>query len=212
MWFHYFNLIAITLNPTLAITTYQPVLQAIALKMLGCVYDAEDIVQDTFEKYLSVDHQKIQNHKAYLIRSVTNNCLKHLNSLKEKKKDYLDSVKLPEVFEKLDLSHLDLKYEMGQAMAVLHKKLGPLERGIFVLREGFDFEYEDLQEVFNKKKEHCRQLLCRAKDKLSKEAEKFSYNFDQDQYFEAFSKACSEGDMESLIAHIRSFVGDAQEK
>ena len=177
-------------------------LQAIAYRMLGCMHDAEDMVQDAFLKYLSVDQSKIENAKAYLIRSVTNNCLNHLNSLKEKKKDYLESVKLPELFEKIDFSHLDLKQELNSALGMLHKKLGPLERGLFVLREGFDFEYEELQQIFNKKKEHCRQLVCRAKDKLSKETEKYTYSFSSEKYFEAIQKACSSGEFDDLLDQI----------
>lgn len=177
-------------------------LQSIAYKMLGCMHDAEDMVQDAFLKYLSVDHEKIDNVKAYLIRSVTNNCLNHLNSLKQKKKDYLESVKLPDLFDKIDFSHLDLKQELSSALGVLHKKLGPLERGLFVLREGFDFDYEELQHIFNKKKEHCRQLVCRAKDKLSKETERFTYSFNSDKYFEAIKKACSSGEFDDLLGQI----------
>lgn len=191
-------------NQATTIALYQPLLQSIAFRMLGCMQDAEDMVQDTFLKYLSVDTTKIQNTKAYLIRSVTNNCLNHLNSLKQKKKEYLESVKLPEVFDKIDFSHLDLKQELDAAMAVLHKKLGPLERGLFLLREGFDFDYDELQEIFNKKKEHCRQIICRAKEKLSKETEKFSYSFDKEKYFQAVQKACSEGSFDDLLDEIRN--------
>lgn len=160
------------------------------------------MVQDAYLKYLAVDPEKIQNTKAYLIRSVTNNCLNHLNSLKEKKKEYLESVKMPEMFEKIDFSHLDFKTELDAALKVLHKKLGPLERGLFLLREGFDFEYDELQNIFNKKKDHCRQLVCRAKDKLSKDMEKFSYSFDSKAYFAAFKKACTEGNFDDLINHL----------
>ncbi len=184
------------------IALYQPMLQAIAYKMVGCMHDAEDMVQDAFLKYLTVDQEKIVNAKAYLIKSVTNNCLNHLNSLKEKKKDYLESVKLPDLFEKIDFSHLDLKQELNSALNVLHKKLGPLERGLFVLREGFDFDYDELQQIFNKKKDHCRQLVCRAKEKLSKESEKFTYSFDSDKYFDAIKKACSSGEFDDLLGQI----------
>ena len=185
-----------------AITQYQPLLQSIAQRMLGCVHDAEDIVQDTFYKYLTIDTSNIENTKAYLIRSVTNNCLNHLNSLKERKKDYLESIKLPEIFDKVDFSHLDIKQELTSALAVLHKKLGPLERGLFLLREGFDFEYDELQEIFKKKKDHCRQLVCRAKDKLTKEADRFAIEFDVESYFEAINKASKEGDFDQLMDRI----------
>lgn len=166
------------------------------------MHDAEDMVQDAFLKYLTVDTSKIENAKAYLIRSVTNNCLNHLNSLKEKKKEYLENVKMPELFEKIDFSHLDLKQEINSALNVLHKKLGPLERGLFVLREGFDFDYEELQHIFNKKKEHCRQLVCRAKDKLSKETERFTYSFNSEKYFDAIKKACGSGEFDDLLDQI----------
>ena len=199
------------MNNTVAIATYQPMLQSIAERMVGCMHDAEDIVQDTFYKYLTLDHDKIQNTKAYLIKSVTNNCLNHMASLKEKNKEYLSSIKLPEVFEKVDFSHLDLKHELSAALQVMHKKLGPLERGLFLLREGFDFEYDELQEIFAKKKDHCRQLVCRAKEKLSLETERFNISFDVEAYFEAINKASQDGDFNELMDRIFE-TGPTQEK
>ena len=53
---------------------------------------AEDIVQDTFLKWLSAEKAHIQNTKAYLIKAVTNNALNHLTSLKKKKEEYLGVV------------------------------------------------------------------------------------------------------------------------
>lgn len=192
------------MDPSSAINLYQPMLQALAYRMVGCMHDAEDIVQDTFLKYLTIDQSKIENTKAYLIKSVTNNCLNHLNSFKQKKKDYLESVKMPDLFEKIDFSHMDIKHEISAAMQVLHKKLGPLERGIFLLREGFDFEYDELQKIFDKKKDHCRQLVSRAKEKLAKETERFSAStFDVEKYLEAINKASKEGNFDDLMDQIR---------
>ena len=67
-----------------AFVLYQPVLHSVALKMVGTLEDAEDIVQDTFEKWLHIDQSKIQNTKAYLIKSVSNNSLQFLNSLRHR--------------------------------------------------------------------------------------------------------------------------------
>ena len=72
------------MNKSEAIISYQPVLHSIALKMVGRLEDAEDIVQDTFEKWLKIDANKIQNTKAYLIKSVSNNSLQFLTSLKQR--------------------------------------------------------------------------------------------------------------------------------
>ena len=102
--------------------------------MLGSLADAEDIVQDTFLKWLSIDHKKIHNTKAYLVKSVTNNCINHLNSLKRKKEECLESLNLASLMDKyidIDVSKLDLDCEITAALNVIHKKLEPLEKAIF---------------------------------------------------------------------------------
>jgi len=181
-------------------------LQAIALKIVGSIHDAEDIVQDTFLKYLTIDKSKIQNSKAYLIKAVTNNCLNHINSIKQKKKEYLESIKLPDFIEKIDLSHLDLKHELEVAVQVLYKKLEPLERSVFILRECFDFDYDEIQEIFDKKKDHCRQMVCRAKQKLSDHSTKFNLQIDslKGNISETFRNAFTKGQLADLIEHFKT--------
>ena len=61
-------------------------LQRIAMRMLRCKADAEDIVQETFIKWLSQEQEKIKNTKAYLVRAVTNNCINHMQSLRQKRR------------------------------------------------------------------------------------------------------------------------------
>src|ERR1700745_3406998 len=93
------------------ITLYQPLLHTIAYNLVRCKEDAEDIVQETFAKWLTIDQQKIENTKAYLIKAVTNNCLNHLNSLRKKKVEYLDNINLSELlskFKETNLAKLDL--------------------------------------------------------------------------------------------------------
>src|SRR5687768_18576398 len=60
-----------------AISLYQPILQRIAVRMVRSKADAEDIVQETFIKWLLQEQEKIKNTKAYLIKAVTNNCINH---------------------------------------------------------------------------------------------------------------------------------------
>lgn len=138
--------------------------------MVGSLADAEDIVQDTFMRWLSIEHKKVQNTKAYLIKAVTNNCINHLNSLIKRKEEYLDHFNLGEVSNRrieFELPKFDFDHEIAAALMVVHKKLAPLERAVFLLREVFDIEYEDLQHLFDKKKDNCRQIFSRAKEKLN---------------------------------------------
>lgn len=154
------------MNQAQTISLYQPLLHTIAYNLVRCKEDAEDIVQETFVKWLTIDQKKIENTKAYLIRAVTNNCLNHLQSLRKKKEQYFDSINFQELltkFKETNLSQLDLEVNLSAAFKILQTKLEPLERAVYVLKEVFDFDYEELQKTLNKKKDHCRQLFHRAK-------------------------------------------------
>ena len=69
------------------------------------------------------------------------------------------------------------KVELAKAIKVLNAKLEPLERAVFLLKEVFEYDYEALQLTLDKKKEHCRQLFCRAKKKLNEETSKLILNY-----------------------------------
>lgn len=179
------------------------------MRMLRCKADAEDVVQETFIKWLSQEQAKIKNTKAYLIRAVTNNCLNHLQSLHKKRTEYLESFQWTELVEKFrettDLSHIDLEAELQKALQILQSKLEPLERAVYVLREVFDFDYKSLQELLDKKQEHCRQVFCRAKKKLQQESDNFNAVLQprKTALLESFRKACEIGQPFDLVTQLR---------
>lgn len=178
--------------------------------MVGSIHDAEDIVQETFLKWLMAEKEKIKNTKAYLIRAVTNNCLNHLDALKRKKNEYLDNLKPAELIDWhriADFKKIDLDHEVSHALNVLHKKLEPLEKAIFLLREVFNFEYEELQHLFDKKKENCRQLFCRAKEKLHNEGSKIKIEApNPNSFLQSFKKASDLGHIGDFIQHLGSDI------
>ncbi|HEY8936642.1 MAG TPA: sigma factor [Cyclobacteriaceae bacterium] len=203
------------MNQAQTITLYQPMLQAIAFNILKCKSDAEDIVQETFLKWLSVEQEKIKNTKAYLIKSVTNNCISHLNTLKKKKEQCLDSIHWSEMIEKFketDFSHIDFEQELSKALKVLQHKLEPLERAVYVLKEVFDFDYAALQVALDKKQDHCRQLFCRAKKKLSTDTIKFSIEMPQMKWTESFRRACTMDQATEFIAELKKDISLAINK
>ncbi len=201
------------MNQAQAIVLYQPILHQIAYNLLRCKADAEDIVQDTFVKWLSIEQEKIENTKAYLIKAVTNNCLNHLNTLKRKKEEYWDSIQLSELivkFKESDFAHLDIEKELSVAFKVLQTKLEPLERAAYLLKEVFDFDYDIIQKVLNKKADHCRQLLSRARKKLEEEKGKIKVGLpDTSNLFESFKKACHVDDANEFIEHLKQDITNA---
>jgi RNA polymerase sigma-70 factor (ECF subfamily) len=198
------------MNHAQTITLYQPLLHSIAYNLVRCKEDAEDIVQETFAKWLVIDQQKIENTKAYLIRAVTNNCLNHLNSLKKKKEEYFSHVNWQELiskFKETNLSKIDLEVNLNAAFAVLHIKLGPMERAVYLLKEVFDFEYEELQVLLNKKQDYCRQLFCRAKKKLNEETSKIHFSMpDTSGLMKSFRDACDLGNATDLIQELKKNI------
>lgn len=184
-------------------------LQKIAMRMLKSKADAEDIVQETFIKWLSQEQEKIKNTKAYLIRAVTNNCINHLNALKKKRLQYLEAIHWQEIVERIkestDLSNFDIETELNRALHILQNKLEPLERAVYVLKEVFDFDYKALQQVLDKKQDHCRQLFCRARKKLREETEHFNAVFQPKKtaLLESFRKAVDFGQPLDLITQLR---------
>lgn len=202
------------MNQAQTIALYQPTLQAIAYNLVRCKEDAEDIVQETLLKWLSVvDTEKIRNTKAYLIKSVTNNCLNHIKALKKKKEEYLESIVVPEFLLKIkesNFSHLDLEADLAKAFKVIAAKLEPLERAVYLLKEAFDFDYEALQETLNKKKDYCRQLASRAKKKLSEETSKIQIDLpDMSHIVAGFQKACNKGNVTDLIQALKKDISAA---
>jgi len=197
------------LNQAQTIALYQPTLHAIAFRILKCKADAEDIVQETFLKWLNAEQEKIKNTKAYLIRAVTNNCLTHLNTIKKKKEQCLDAIHWSEIVERFkesDFSHIDFEVELAKAFRVLQQKLEPLERAVYLLKEVFDFDYEAVQQMLDKKQEYCRQLLSRAKKKLEKEPVKMSQEKPKEGLIETFKKACDFGNASDFITELKNDI------
>lgn len=188
------------------IALYQPLLHSIAYNLVRCKEDAEDIVQETFLKLLTIGPKKVENLKAYLITAVINNCRNHLKAITRKKEELLSQasqVNLSEIlsrFRETNFSQLDLEINIQAALKVIQQKLEPLERAVYLLKEVFDFDYETMQEALDRKKDHCRQLFLRAKNKLKSETFKVQVELpDTSVFAAAFRKACYLGHADELL-------------
>ncbi len=193
------------MNTTETILTYRPFLISIAYKMLGSLEDAQDIVQDTFLKWLGLDHSKIHNTKSYLAKSTVNRCINHLNSAKKIPITYMDNWLQDSFIGKfnfeLDLSEkLDFNYNLEAAISQLLQKLNPSERIVYVLKEVLNFDYPAIEVIVEKKKENCRQLLSRAKKRMEEEKSRFHVDTTKmTQFYTKCVDAYKYGKVEGLI-------------
>lgn len=204
------------MNHAQAIALHYPLLHAVAYKLVKSKEDAEDIVQDTLVKLLHIDLTAVENLRAYLVRAVTNNCINYLKALKRKKEEIWDSIHVAEFVERLKENHLpqiDIEAEVAHAWKVLQHKLEPVERAVYVLKEVFDFDYDALTEVFGKKKEHVRQLVCRARKKLSDETARITHDMpSKATLLQSFRNACDMEQIQEFVSELKRDISSTLSK
>lgn len=194
---------------------YKALLFSVAYNMLGNVEAAEDIVQDTFLKWMQIETDDVRHTKAYLVKMVTNKCINYLDSARLKREEYV-GVWLPEPLLNYDLNKPYAKVESYHALSigilVLLEKLTPQERAIFLLKEVFAYDYYELAEMFDKTEDNCRQIFKRAKENLGKDVRRFEVDVKvHEKILNTFLSVISEGNMEHLIDLLKEdivFFGD----
>jgi len=172
----------------------QKTLTTYAYNITGSLEDARDVVQDVIEKHIGMDLSHIENEKNYLIKSTINRAI----SLK-KKKNYESTYGkwLPEPVEvQAADSPLIREQTATYSLLVLLEKLNPLERAVFILKEGFAYKHREIAEVLDIQTEHSRQLFHRAQKSLKRN--KAVQRDPQPQIMEAFVKAITEADIQAL--------------
>lgn len=183
---------------------HRPLLFSIAYRMLGSVADAEDIVQEAFVRWQQVSGLEVRSPKSYLSTVVTRLCLDYLRSAKVRREEYVGPW-LPEPLltdESLDAAEtIELDETLSMAFLVLLERLTPVERAVFLLREVFDYDYGEISRIVGKSEANCRQIARRARESVAARRPRFETSAEQEKrLMDSFLEACSDGDMESLLA------------
>ncbi|HEX8548835.1 MAG TPA: sigma-70 family RNA polymerase sigma factor, partial [Cytophagaceae bacterium] len=142
---------------------YKSYLFTIAYNMLGDIAAAEDLVQDTFEKWLQSDRENVKQVKAYLSRILINKAIDKLEKL-AKERDAYKGLWMPEPL--LTEEHTTDDHTMEYALLFLLEKLNPYERAVFILKEVFCLSHEEIAFALGLTIDNCRQILHRAKEKV----------------------------------------------
>jgi len=78
------------------------------------------------------------------------------------------------------------------------EKLNPTEQAAYILREAFEYPYARLAVIAQTNEVHARQLVSRARKRLSAERRQHIDQGDHRRLTEAFLKAARSGDIPAL--------------
>jgi RNA polymerase sigma-70 factor, ECF subfamily len=177
----------------------RPYLFSIAYRMLGSVAEAEDVVQDAYLRYEEADVEA-ESPKAYLATVTTRLAIDRLRSARVRREVYPGEW-LPEpLVDDEALRHAETADSLSLTFLHLLEKLSPVERAVFLLREVFDYPYEEVAEIVGKSPENCRQILTRAHRHVQEGRRRFDVSREErDLIARRFVAAWEEGDTDGLI-------------
>lgn len=197
-----------------ALVELRPYLFSIAYRMLGSVPEAEDVVQETYVRLATAED--IEQPKAYAATVTTRLAIDVLRSARVRRETYVGTW-LPEPLltgpDDADPAHrIELDESVSTAFLLLLERLSPLERAAFVLREVFDYPYEELGRVLERSEDSARQLVARARRHVADDRPRFEADPERrDALATQFFSAWAEGDvagLERMLAEDVHFVGD----
>ncbi|MEH7030415.1 sigma-70 family RNA polymerase sigma factor [Bacillus wiedmannii] len=188
--------------------TYQSLLFSLAYRILGSVMDAEDIVHDVFISLNNMeDVQSIENMRAYLCKMVTNRSIDKLRSAAHKRNVYV-GMWLPEPFvEEVDdpSESFVMTESISTAYLLLLQQLSEVERVVFILREVFSYEYEEIASIVDKSSANCRKIFQRArKSILDKPKHSTLSTKKMAAYVEKFVSSLQCGDAQGILEVLKT--------
>jgi RNA polymerase sigma-70 factor (ECF subfamily) len=183
----------------------RPLLFSIAYRMIGSVSEAEDIVQEAFLRIHRAEAEgtRIESPKAYLSAVTTRLSIDHLKSARVRREQYVGQW-LPEPLLTDDsapdaAAHAETADSLSLAFLVLLESLTPVERAVFLLREVFDYGYDEIAGIVDRTEHNCRQLYVRARRHVDEGRPRFEASRKQrDELVERFFAAAERGDLAAL--------------
>ena len=181
-----------------------------AYNILGSYEDAKDIVQDAYLKFFNIDDNRIENKKAYLIRTVINLSINLKKRQKKIVKQYHGEwLPEPVATEKSDTT-IVRKDILSYSLMVLLEKLNAKQRAVFILKEAFEYDHKEIAELLQISEENCRKIYSRAKHELKvpKMADSTYIAKDYlDKYIEVIYNANTK-ELENLLQNDISVISD----
>jgi RNA polymerase sigma-70 factor (ECF subfamily) len=184
----------------------RPAAFAVAYRMLGTVSEAEDIVQEALLRthLRLLQGERIESPRAFVSTVVTRLCIDQLRSARVRRESYVGEW-LPEplVEDRRDdpADHAEAADSSSLAFLVLLERLTPEQRAAFLLREVFDYPYEQIAAIVGTGEDNARQLVSRARKHVAHGRPRFEASQERrEQLANSFVAALRKRDLHALEA------------
>ena len=190
-------------DATTVFEEHRSLLIGAAYRILGSRSDAEDVVQEAWIRWSDVDHDGIDEPRAFLLTVTSRLALNRLRQLSNRKETYVGPW-LPEPVAtdaKADgAAAAELADEVSMAMLIVLESLSPLERAAFVLTEVFGMSAPEVGEAVERSPAAVRQLVHRARSHVQARAPRHEVDAARHREItERFMTAAATGDIATLM-------------
>ena len=195
----------------------RPLLFSIAYRMTGSVADSEDIVQEALLRHhRAAPGTAIESDRAYLSAVTARLAIDHLRSARVRREAYVGPW-LPEPIVDAGApdpaEHAETADSLSLAFLVVLESLTPVERAVFLLREVFDYDYDEIARVVGKSEANCRQVAVRARAHVEDRKPRFEESREhRDELADRFFAAAEQGEvaaLERMLAADAAFYSDS---
>ncbi|MFI8185747.1 RNA polymerase sigma-70 factor [Actinacidiphila glaucinigra] len=185
----------------------RPRLFGIAYRVLGSAAEAEDIVQEAWLRWQTMDHADVREPAALLTTITTRLSINSAKSARMRRETYIGPW-LPEPIDTSADPQLGAERAEVLDMAVLFllEKLNPVERAAYVLREAFAYPYKKIADIIETSEANARQLVSRARKHLTAERKEPVSSTAHQRLLKAFVAAAQAGDLAALEALLAADV------
>ncbi|MEU9101960.1 RNA polymerase sigma-70 factor [Streptomyces sp. NPDC048361] len=186
---------------TEAFVAHRNLLFTVVYEMLGSAADAEDVLQETWLRWSGVDLAEVRDRRAYLVRIATRQALSRLRTLGRRKESYVGTwlpeplLTAPDVADDVELAD-----SVSMAMLLVMETLSPTERAVFVLRDVFALEYDEIAQAVDKSPAAVRQVAHRARAHVAARRPRGAVSATETKdALDAFQHATDTGDLQGLL-------------
>ncbi|MGV9822682.1 RNA polymerase sigma-70 factor [Nocardia xishanensis] len=191
----------VTVEATKMFLAHRNLLFTVAYEMLGSAADADDVLQETWLRWVEVDQAHVTEPRAYLVRITTRQALNRLRSVKRRREAYVGSW-LPEpLLTTPDVAaDVELAESVSMALMLVLETLTPTERAVFVLREAFGIGYDEIAAAVDKTPAAVHQIAHRARRHVEARRPRRTVTARQaEAALDAFRRALETRDLRGLL-------------